>query len=1526
MPGERGDLAAANCHAVVVGTGRYGDEGAAGLADLPSAARSAHDIADVLRRRCGMEGRVTEVIDPQGPTEVLAAVQAAIDASEAGVVLFFFVGHGLLGPGRQLYLATSGTASPGDTVHAVPYDQISKRLGDATASPVVVLDCCFSGLADAAPQDSYRELLTSARPEGSFLLTSATHYAASFAPEGARHTLFSGELLRLLTEGDAGGPAWFTLLDLYRSLDQRFQGGPARPHSDGVGRAADLRVARNPGRVVGAETEAVEPQSEGPCPYPGMRPFLPEQHHLFFGREELTRSLVERVRSQESAGPVVLVGPSGAGKSSLLRAGLVAALATERVLLVPGAGPRPFHTLAEMWAAAVGRPFAEVERELGAGRFGTGGGPDVVVVDQLEEIFTQCQDVEERELFVRAISGPPDDNGPRIVLGLRADFYGQCLNDARLARIVREGQFTVAAMSDDELRAAVERPAEHAGLGLEDGLADHILRELRQERAVEGDAVALPFLAHALRQTWARRHGDLLTYAGYQAAGGIRTSVARTADELYDSLDPAGQRTLRELMLRMVLLVDDGGRAVRRRVPSQDLAGVSGLVGRLAEDRLVVVDEGEAQLCHDSLLYAWPRLRDWILEDRSGLLERRRLGAAAEGWHEAGRPDSGLYGGDQLASARARLGRGGGTLPIRPVERDFLQASDRAQRRSRAVRRTAVAVVVVLAVLASVLAVVARGAQRDAENRATVLMADQLASQADTMRRRDPQTALRLSLAAYRLADTPASRSSLYSSYLTLTPVELPADERKPVHVVAFSSDGKLLATSQRGGRVALWDVSRASTPRKATSLELTSSAAIAFHPRQRLLAAQTATELVLWDVADPAKPRRLARRAIAGGATFTAAFSPDGRTLATGSAAGKLRLWDVSEPSDPRLRAEPGAARGDVVALSFNREGLLATGHSAGTGTDAGPGASASAGTGASAGAGAGAENGKATVQLWNVGDPSRSRLLDTANPKTVMAIAFHPRRDLLLAAGAESETAWWTVEAGSRLVAVPPGEEVTTWPFGYKDIRSLSFHPDGVMAAGADSESQEGVRVRVVPAKGNLYDENTGAGSLPGAEPVQSVAYSPDGRHLAVGDVGGRVRIWPATKPAEAVDGEVHDYESDTDPVSPDGRFLLTQVKNPDSSVVWDLATPGTAKGAEPRRRFTLPHPWSSRAFLPGRDRPIVLAHRFGDAGKNVYRFWTFDDDHGQPDEAGEITYTTTQGMTTAVSSDGNLLVLSSSDHATAQVWDVRDVRRPVKLSDIPVLADVRNRDTWFMGDRALVTADNRTGDPDGYDLTVWDLSDPRSPRESEGRIALGHESIDVEYLPESELVVVQEANEMAQLWDVSDPTNPREGGRLPVAPYRHWSAGQDRLVTSLKDGKLQFWDVSDVKDPKVTKTMRFDLEIEELQFSPAGDQAVTISAGDQPYRIWDIGPDGEWRTPEAVTLDAGTEVVMPASPHGSMLVQGGGPRDGGTMEPKYTFLLDRDTDAIHERLCARYPLSVEKDQWEALFPHLPPQRSCD
>ncbi|MFE7037921.1 caspase family protein [Streptomyces atratus] len=1500
MTDQQGDLSGANCHAVVVGTGRYGRGGSTALSDLPGAARSARAVAAALRENCGMDGRVTEIIDPEGPTEVLAAVQAAIDASEGGVVLFYFIGHGLVGPGRQLYLATAGTSSADDTVHAVPYDQVGKRLGEAAASTVVVLDCCFSGLAQAAPQESYREVITSARPEGSFLLASATHYAASFAPADAEHTLFSGELLRLLTEGDPGGPAWFTLFDLYRILDHRFQGSAARPHSDGVGRASDLILARNPGRLVHDAAMEPEPaQGGGPCPYPGMRPFLPEQHHLFFGREELTRSLVSRVTDEPYAGPVVLVGASGAGKSSLLRAGLVAGLEGEGVLLIPGPGARPFRTLVESWATAVGRPFAEVENELGTGRFG-GGGPGVLVIDQLEEMFTQCRDVEERELFVRALAGAVSGS-PRIVLGLRADFYDQGLNDARLARIVRSGQFTVAAMSDDELRAAVEQPAEHAGLRLEDGLSHHILRELRQERAAEGDAVALPFLAHALRQTWAGRRGTTLTFAAYQATGGIRTSVARTADEVHDALGADDRSRLRELLLRMVLVVDDGGRAVRRRVPVRELDQAADLLGQLAAARLVIVDQDEAQLCHDSLLNAWPRLRDWIADDRAGLLARRRLSDAADGWHEAGRPQSGLYGGDQLASARTQLPGSGGTLPMRPVERDFLHASGRAEHRTRKLRRAAFSVVAVLALLATTLAVLARGAQRDAEGRATVLLADQVAAKADAMRERDPQTALRLSLAAYRTAQTPATRSSLYSAYLTQTPVEVSGGHREPVLNIAFSQDGDVLATSQRRGRVQLWDISRRNVPVKAGTLKLKGSAAIAFHPRTRLLAAQTATELALWDVTDPRRPERLATRGVPEGITYTLGFAPDGRTLAAGNDKGRLRLWDVSKPSAPLLRTDRSAAPTALISLAFRHDGLLVTGNGI---------------------SGKGASERPAEVRLWDVRDPARARLLDTAKTPTVMAVAAHPTRDLLVATGAGGKMAWWTVEGGRRLKRIEPEDEWgSQWDYG--DLPSLSFRPDGERLAAANSGAGGGAQLRRTVATGaELLGSLAELGTARGGEPTQSVAYSPDGHHLAAGDMGGNVRVWPQRAPAPRLLGAMTDGDPGTSPISDDGTLMVAEgTGDTETTQVWDLRSADTAEGADPRLRFTLPKPWKARYFLPGTKRPVLMAHRWTQGTQDhAFRLWDFGKDAKRPPVPGAEIPVTAADVRTAVSADGKLLVLGGLATGTVQVWDIRDVRRPVRRATIPAVPVSEWESLFFLGDRGLAIVDR--GEPGRgrpLDLRIWDLTDPAEP--VKGLLIKDAAMGQAGYVPSTRLLMHDALAQRTQLWDMRDIRRPRKAALLPAASGGYQPVGKGVLATTLADGTVKFWDVKDPYKPREMGEMRLDGALTDIRPSPDGKWVLT----DEPYRIWEAEKDGRWRTPAIATVEGVKDL---------RLLPGGSPFmaviPNSNLEGRYsrglTYLIDFDTDRIYDRLCDTHPLSVEKKQWKALLPHLNHQPSCD
>lgn len=199
-----------------------------------------------------MGDRATLLTDPASPSDVLEALAAAIDRAAPteeryahGTVLLYFAGHGLRGPGRQLYLATATTKSQTDMAHSVPCTETERRLSDAAADPVVILDCCFAGNAQEPGRPATEDPYAGARPTGSRLLASATRSTSAHAPPDAEHTLSSGQLLRLLREGDAGGPKRLTPGDVYRLLDQRLQATAARPYGGGAARMSELTLAVN---------------------------------------------------------------------------------------------------------------------------------------------------------------------------------------------------------------------------------------------------------------------------------------------------------------------------------------------------------------------------------------------------------------------------------------------------------------------------------------------------------------------------------------------------------------------------------------------------------------------------------------------------------------------------------------------------------------------------------------------------------------------------------------------------------------------------------------------------------------------------------------------------------------------------------------------------------------------------------------------------------------------------------------------------------------------------------------------------------------------------------------------------------------------------------------------------------------------------------------------------------------------------------------------------------------------------------
>ncbi|HEY2508205.1 MAG TPA: helix-turn-helix domain-containing protein [Streptosporangiaceae bacterium] len=1143
-----------------------------------------------------------------------------------------------------------------------------------------------------------------------------------------------------------------------------------------------LRARRPRGRRAGSDV-----------PYRGLARYEAEDARWFFGREDIADQLAALATSDGSGEPgaaarlpLMLVGPSGSGKSSLLRAGLIPRLADDAVVVEPGADP-----VTGLQAALGDQP--------------------VLIVDQFEAVFTRCHDEAKQDAFVAEICAQASHRV--VVLALRADYYQQALRYPLLATALQSRQVVLGPMTAEQIGRAVTEPARLARLDVEDGLVRLLLRDLAGADRAGGEdtaaqqPVALPLLSHAMLSTYQHSHGSVLTIADYVASGGIRDALIQTAESVYRGLDAAEQQLARRLFLHLVHVVADDTPRARAVESLSELRGWGGalaeqVLGRFVDERLITVDADTAQITHDALLTAWPRLRSWIDTGMADLRTRRRILEGARAWQESGRESAALWRGSQLVIARDWAADEDNRASLSPVASDFVaaavaeeQARLRTERnRTRRLRRMVAALTVL------VLAVVGLAGYAFEQRHTAAVASDdansrEIALEAGQVRGQNAPLAAQLSVAAYGLARTPQAMASLLDSTGSPSAARL-IDSPGVVESVSLDSDHKLLAVVTADGTLRLWDVARPSHPVPVGSPLLADAAsplyAVAFSPDGTTLAAAGAGRTVsLWNVADPARPVRLghplrgARNTI-----YSVAFSPDGKLLAAGSADKTVRLWDVADPAHATALGQPLAGpAGFVQSVAFSPDGkLLAAGS-----TDK-------------------------TVRLWDVADPARPVAVGrplTGPAAMVTSLTFSPDGGLL-AAGSQDDKVWlWRIAAGRT--ATPDGSltGATNW------VNAVAFSPDGGrLAAGTADASVLVWNVRTMAL----------AATLPQAQPVTSLAFDGQGR-LAAGSADGTVSVWTLPTPV-LVTGKLATSVA----YSPDGRQLAVGGYGVQT---WNAA----------KRSLIASQPAPAGSYVNGlayAPRGGMLAAAYSDQSVQLWR----TSDGLQP--LGMPFKVTASGNAESVafSPDGSLLA-TAGDDGTVRLFSLADPAHPRQL------ASVHDSGTYvysvaFAPDGKVLAATSTD------DLTrLWNVADPARPRMI-GRPLAGPASyaITAAFSPDGSLLAVSSADKSVWLWNVRDPAHPVRVGAPLTGPTSYvwglaFSPSGKTLAAGVTDGTVWLWNLADPASPALVATLTGPAgHVYSVAFSPSG-RVLAAASDDGTVHLWDTSAT---QARAAVCSDAG------------------------------------------------------------------------
>jgi WD40 repeat protein/energy-coupling factor transporter ATP-binding protein EcfA2 len=928
--------------------------------------------------------------------------------------------------------------------------------------------------------------------------------------------------------------------------------------------------AISPKLSVDSETEA-ERIPIPPCPYRGLYAFQEDDADYFFGRESFVEQLVATVHKNTF---IPVIGRSGSGKSSVIFAGLFPRLRQLNVWHIIDCRPgrRPFYSLAKALLPLLEPQWQTIsmnERRSEAQKLACALSEEkeglkdliedilsnfnyrfLIFIDQFEEIFTLCTS-EERENFLTQlllVSRDFSENLTRnfsLVFTLRDDFLGEAIDSPIGVELQRFKPEILCPMTRQELRDAIEKPAEKMSVNIEECLTERILD------AVCGEPGLLPCLEFSLTQLWEKQHKKQLNHSAYQQIGGVEKALANHAEEIFDGLDAQEQQQVQRIFIQLVnfdtCAQDTRRLATRSQVGSENWR----LVTKLATTRLVVTGRDEltkeetVEIVHEALIRGWERLRKWIEENHQFRLWQERLRTAIERWKAIEYDEGGLL--QKALLTEAEKWSESRSTEITFEEFEFIRASREYENRGRKLqselrRKAELSEIDALISLAQ----------------ARLLLQDQIGALVTSIRagrkvrkaESPPEGTKQQVTEVLRQALSKAQEFNRFQVDNVVNEVCISADGKMiaaavsdrtvriwqpdgilyrtlehehPVYGIAFSPDGSMIASGCTDPNLRIWSV------HTGELLEV-------FGGHTKMINKVSWSTDGLW-IASASDDATVILRRINGEIVHTlqhddmaygAVFSPNNQLLASASLDKTVRIWNIT---DGKLLHEMTGHAESVNRISFSSDGCLI----------------------------ASASDDK-TVKLWQVENGS---LLDTfaAGDQNINTVSFSSDGQTIASGSTDGNIRLWRIDGtplhtfqghtdrvfglafspdGNTLVSGAFDKTVRLWKidrtifYGHGDqVFSVDFSPvSQLIASGGWDKTVRLWRTDGTPV-GVLQDHS---------DRVFNVCFSPDGSLLASASDDTTVKFWDVANGVEVLSLQGHTNRVYGVSFSPDGRLIAT------------------------------------------------------------------------------------------------------------------------------------------------------------------------------------------------------------------------------------------------------------------------------------------------------------------------------------------------------------------------------------------------